>query len=87
MTKNLARPFINRQNHVFRPISLAFFNVLSRSYDKMFMMLNNVDIEQDMLWRRKIVNGYEVDIKLSSKTTKWDKYMENIQGNKNRKQI
>ena len=25
----------------------------------MFMMLNNVDIEQDMLWRRKIVNGYE----------------------------
>ena len=42
------------------------------------MMLNNVDIEQDMLWRRKIVNGYEADIKLSSKTTKWDKYMENI---------
>ena len=34
---------------------VTFFNVLSRSRDKMFMMLNNVDIEQDMLWRRKIV--------------------------------
>ena len=33
--------------------SVTFFNVLSRSPDKMFMMLNNVDIEQDMLWRRK----------------------------------
>ena len=35
--------------------SVTFFNVLSRSPDKMFMMLNNVDIEQDMLWRRKTV--------------------------------
>ena len=35
--------------------SVTIFNILSRSSDKMFMMLNNVDIEQDMLWRRKTV--------------------------------
>ena len=35
--------------------SVTFLTFCHDPPDKMFMMLNNVDIEQDMLWRRKTV--------------------------------